>query len=57
MFVVQGSGERAWLLRVLVGGLGCVEDYRFYSKHKVFSHVTALAGSGITDKRSKVSFS
>ncbi len=33
-----------------------MEDYRFYAKHKVFSHVTALAGSGMLDKRAKVPF-
>ena len=35
-------------------GLKCKEDIRLYEKHKVFSHVAALAGSAMLEPRAKV---
>ena len=39
---------------MLVDGLKCKEDVRLYEKHKVFSHVAALAGSAMLEPRAKV---
>lgn len=50
----QSSLERKWLLKVLVDGLKCDKDHFLYDKHKVFSHVSALAESSMLDRNAKV---
>ena len=42
-------------MKVLVDGLKCAKDLVLYDRHKVLSHVTVLAESGLLDRKTKAS--